>query len=217
MENILVTGSSGFVGKSLLKVLSGNVRVLSRQNQTNVETIICDFENQSIPKNSFVGIDTVYHLAGLAHDMRETDDLRGLYKKLNVDVTVRLAELAVENGVKRFVFVSSVKAGGISVNKEPADETFQSIPDGIYGQTKRDAELKLLEIGRASDMKVSIIRPALVYGPDVKGHLHLMLSAIKSGWFPPLPETGNRRSMIHVDDLVPVSYTHLTLPTIYSV
>jgi len=97
--------------------------------------------------------------------------------------------LAVVAGVKWFVFVSSVKAG-----VDP--------PEGVYGQTKREAELKILEIGQQSGVHVSIIRPSLVYGPDVKGNLALMQRGIRQGWFPPLPETGNRRSMIHVDDLV---------------
>ena len=64
------------------------------------------------------------------------------------------------------------------------------------------AELNLLEIGRQSGMHVSIVRPSLVYGPKVKGNLALMQAGVKKGWFPPLPEIGNRRSMIHVDDLV---------------
>jgi nucleoside-diphosphate-sugar epimerase len=72
----------------------------------------------------------------------------------------------------------------------------------VYGQTKREAELKLLDIGRQSDMHVSIVRPSLVYGPGLKGNLRMMLSGIEKGWFPPLPEVGNRRSMIHVDALV---------------
>ena len=76
------------------------------------------------------------------------------------------------------------------------------MPDGIYGETKREAELRLLEITQQSNMHVAIVRPALVYGPKVKGNLQLMCSGIEKGWFPPLPETGNRRSMIHVDDLV---------------
>jgi len=82
------------------------------------------------------------------------------------------------------------------------DEQLNKITKDVYGKTKREAELKLLEIGKESDMHVSIVRPSLVYGPNVKGNLQLMLSGIKAGWFPPLPETGNRRSMIHVDDLV---------------
>jgi len=73
---------------------------------------------------------------------------------------------------------------------------------GVYGQTKREAELKLLEIARQSSMRVSIVRTSLVYGVNDKGNLALMLRGVEQGWFPPLPETNNRRSMIHVDDLV---------------
>ena len=72
----------------------------------------------------------------------------------------------------------------------------------MYGKTKREAELKILEMGRQSEMHVSIIRPSLVYGAGAKGNLALMLRGIEKGWVPLLPETGNRRSMIHVDDLV---------------
>ena len=74
--------------------------------------------------------------------------------------------------------------------------------DNIYGQTKREAEIKLLNIGRNSNMHVSIIRPSLVYGPNAKGNLRLMLSNINKGLFPPIPDTQNRKSMIHVNDLV---------------
>jgi len=98
--------------------------------------------------------------------------------------------------------VSSVKAGGVSKQGKCATEKSLSEPDGVYGKTKREAELKVLEVGRKSDMHVSILRPALIYGPKVKGNLQLMMQGIKKGWFPPLPEIGNRRSMIHVDDIV---------------
>ena len=113
-----------------------------------------------------------------------------------------MAQKAVDNGVKFFVFVSSSKAGGNPIPGKCANEMDQTEPEGIYGKTKREAELRLLEIGRKSGMHVSIVRPALIYGPNMKGNLRLMLSSIKKGLFPPLPETGNRRSMIHVDDLV---------------
>ena len=73
---------------------------------------------------------------------------------------------------------------------------------GVYGQTKREAELKLLEIARQSSMRVSIVRTSLVYGVNDKGNLALMRRGIQQGGFPPLPETGNKRSMIHGDDLV---------------
>jgi len=133
--------------------------------------------------------------------MRDASEIEDLYQKVNTNATVMLAKLAVSSGVKRFVFISSVKAGGISTQRVCASEKDHGgDPEGIYGKTKREAELKLLKIGEESGMHVSIIRPSLVYGPNVKGNLQLILSG--KGWFPPLPETNNKRSMIHVDDLV---------------
>ena len=205
MTKYLVTGSTGFIGSRLLGLLStmeSNVRLLARSKANNYETIVCNLGQDRIPEYALESIDTVFHLAGLAHDIQNPSKVKNLYRTINVDATVELARLAVESGVKRFVFISSVKAGGLPLSEHCASESEQGNPEGVYGKTKRDAELKLLKIGKESGMHVSIVRPSLVYGPDVKGNLQLMLSSIKDGWFPPLPETGNQRSMIHVDDLV---------------
>ena len=205
MNNVFVTGASGFVGKRLLFALSDKnvfLRLLSRKKKADFETVVCDLQSEKIPDDALDGIDTIFHLAGFAHDMRDAPVVKQLYQSINVDATVRLAKLAAASGVKRFVFVSSVKAGGLSLAGKCMTQSDQNTPDGIYGHTKREAELALLEIGKKTDMHVSIIRPALVYGPGVNGNLRKMLLAVKRGWFPPLPETGNRRSMIHVDDLV---------------
>jgi nucleoside-diphosphate-sugar epimerase len=205
--NILLTGGTGFIGQRLLQyltILEHSVHILSRGHVKNYRTTYCDFVKDTIPEELFSSnsIDTVFHLAGFAHDMRDASKFADLYYKVNVSATVQLAELAAKAGVKRFVFVSSVKAGGIVTFKKCMNENDQSDLEGVYGETKREAELRLLEIGKESGMHVSIIRPSLVYGPNVKGNLQLMLSGIKKGWFPPLPETNNKRSMIHVDDLV---------------
>jgi UDP-glucose 4-epimerase len=202
MKNILISGATGFIGQRLVGAVDANIRVLSREKQPDDETVVCDFEKEDIPKSALELIDTVFHIAGFAHDMRNAGEIEDLYQKVNVNATVQLAEFAVKSNIKRFIFVSSVKAGGGSTFGVCASEKDQGDPEGIYGKTKREAELKLLKIGKESGMHVSIIRPSLVYGPNVKGNLQLMLSGIKSGWFPPLPETGNKRSMIHVDDLV---------------
>ena len=204
MDNILVTGGTGFVGQRLVVALQKKqvyVRLLSR-NKQNKDTIICDLKVDHIPNDALIGVDTVFHLAGFAHDLRDATKIEDLYYRLNVDATVQLAHLAVNSGVKRFVFVSSVKAGGNPPLGICTNEKDQKNTEDVYGKTKREAELKLLEMGKESGMHVSIVRPSLVYGPNVKGNLRLMLSGIGKGWFPPLPETGNRRSMIHVDDLV---------------
>ena len=205
MTNLLITGATGFVGSKLLKLLETSdykICVISRQQHPDYETIVCDLGQKQIPTSAIVSVDTVFHLAGFAHDLRDASKVEHLYRAINVNATVQLAELAAQQGVQRFVFISSVKAGGGAIVGRCMTEEDQGEPEGIYGRTKREAELKLLEIGRQSCMHVSIVRPSLVYGPGVKGNLAIMRSWIEKGWLPPLPETGNHRSMIHVDDLV---------------
>jgi nucleoside-diphosphate-sugar epimerase len=205
MSRVLVTGGGGFVGKRLVKRLTEDgflVKILSREIQLHHETVICDLQSDIIPDSALEGVDTVFHLAGFAHDIRDEKEVEDLYYRVNVDATVQLANLAVKSNVKKFVFVSSVKAGGVLDSRNCVDESEKGKSEGVYGETKRQAELALLKVYKESNMHVSIIRPSLVYGPNIKGNLKSMLLGIKQGWFPPLPETGNRRSMIHVDDLV---------------
>lgn len=205
MTKCLVTGSTGFVGSRLLGLLNTlecDIQLLARSKVNNYETVVCNLGQDRIPEYALESIDTVFHLAGFAHDMQDPSKMINQYRTVNVEATVDLARLAVESGVKRFVFVSSVKAGGLPLSEHCVSENYQGDPEGIYGKTKRKAELQLLKIGKESGMHVSIVRPSLVYGPGVKGNLKLMLMGVKKSWFPPLPETENRRSMIHVDDLV---------------
>ena len=201
---VLITGSTGFIGKRLVNKLQSSghqLRVISRNPVSGIETFIADLKGPGIPSEALSGVDTIFHLAGYAHDLSEAAKMREIYYAVNVDSTFRLAELAIQNKVKRFIFVSSVKAGGPPIAGHCISEEEQGEPEGVYGKTKREAELKLLKVA-SKHMHVSIVRPSLVYGPNAKGNLRLMLSGIKKGWFPPLPEIVNRRSMIHVDDLV---------------
>ena len=199
---VFLTGASGFVGRKLLSAINTkktSLRVLSRNKQPGIETVVCDLQSEDIPDDALTGINTVFHLAGIAHDSTKQDSQ---YHTVNVRSTVQLAELAAISGVERFVFVSSVKAGGNLLTGSCMTESDQGKPEGVYGRTKREAELKLLAIGRQTGMHVSIVRSSLVYGPSMKGNLHAMLLGIEKGWFPPLPMIENRRSMVHVDDLV---------------
>jgi len=205
MTKHLVTGSTGFIGSrllGLLKTIECDVRLIARSKVDNYETVVCNLGQDRVPGNTFESINTVFHLAGFAHDMKDPSKVKDLYHAVNVEATVELVRLAAESDVKRFVFVSSIKAGGLPLSDHCATEGEQNDPEGVYGKTKRRAELKLLKVGKESGIHVSIIRPSLVYGPNVKGNLQLMLSGIEKNWFPPLPETNNKRSMIHVDDLV---------------
>ncbi len=203
--NILVTGATGFIGKRVVSLSekTGHVtRVLTRRPFPGKDTVICDLLHEEIPPEALSGIETVIHLAGYAHNPPSDKRIHiEKYRALNVNAALRLAQLASENGVKRFVFVSSVKAGGKPLPGECMDEKDQTKPEGIYALTKREAEKGLLNFGRDSGLEIVIVRPSLVYGPTMKGYLQQMLRGIAQGWFPPLPETGNRRSLIHVDDL----------------
>jgi len=205
MLNVLVTGATGFVGQHLIECLKLDgykIKAIARKLIPGVDTVICDFLKDDIPDNALKGIDIVFHLAGYAHDLKSESGIEQTYQKINVNVTADLLSLSAKHNVKKFIFVSSVKAGGNPVRGECAAEKDQNDPAGIYGKTKLEAELKVLEAGRKSDIHVSILRPALIYGPKVKGNLQLMMQGIKKGWFPPLPDVGNKRSMIHVDDVV---------------
>lgn len=205
-KTYLVTGGNGFIGLRLCNAIlaSGsnlNLIVRKRLEGVNCRQFIFDLDSDDIDREAFAGVDTIFHLVGYAHDLRKKNNLIR-YQQINVDLTIKIAELAVENKVKNIVFISSVKAGGNKNFFKCMSETDQEEPLGYYGKTKRAAELELLKIGRENNICISIIRPSLVYGPGMKGNLQLMLSSIKKGWLPPLPEIGNKKSMIHVDDLV---------------
>jgi UDP-glucose 4-epimerase len=211
MTKTLITGANGFIGSRLCSKLSlsgRNIKKLVRTSNINDssehEQLECDLGRDPLPKDIFEDVESVFHLVGVTHDINNNSISENTYYDVNVLATEKLALSAVKNGVKRFIYVSSVKAGGSPVHGKCMAEDNQEKPEGIYGETKRQAEIKLLEIGANSGMHVSIIRPALVYGPEVKGNLRKMLHWIEKGWFPPLPEIGNRRSMIHVEDLVDI-------------
>ena len=202
---VLVTGASGFVGRRLYRFLVKKnipIRVVLREKDIAFEEVVfCNFEKEVLSFGAFRDVETVFHLAGCAHDINSKRNI-DIYKKINTETTVKIAEMAAANQVKSFVFVSSVKAGGSPTQGKIISETDQGEPEGIYGVTKRDAELKLLDMGYQSKMHISIVRSTLVYGPGLKGNLLQMHKAIAEGFFPPLPFIDNSRSLIHVDDLV---------------
>ena len=201
----LVTGTTGFIGSQLVKTLENNgysLRVLSRNDNSDYDTVICDFGSERIPESALDSIDIVFHLAGYTHDLVSDPIKDKIYYDVNVKATVDLIKIAVKKRVRKFIYISSVKAGGMLDKSRCMTENDQGTPNDIYGATKREAEIELLRIGKNHDIDVSILRPALVYGVKMKGNLAIMMNSIKSGWFPPLPETHNKRSMICINDLI---------------
>jgi nucleoside-diphosphate-sugar epimerase len=202
----LVTGATGFIGQRLclrLRQEGHTVRVLVRGEAQGPwdEAHVCVLGRDRVAADVLAGVDTVYHLAGVVHAMAAADVDQSLYHTVNVVASESLAALAADAGVKQFIYFSSVKAVA-DPGDECVDESWQRPPHDPYGQSKREAEKRLFAIGRDRGMQVTVLRPALVYGPAVKGNLWRMLRAIDAGRFPPLPDTGNQRSMVCVDDLV---------------
>jgi nucleoside-diphosphate-sugar epimerase len=151
-----------------------------------------DLAHEDLPKGAFEGASAVFHFAGKAHAVTERHGDEDEYIRVNVHGTRRVLEAAEVALVPRVVFASSVKAMG--------EGDGGSEPATPYGRSKRDAEELVLR--GAFVVEPVVVRPALVYGPGVEGNLGGMLRAVASGRFPPPPRLENRRSMIHVDDVV---------------
>ena len=110
--NIFITGVTGFIGQKLAIAIRRPIKVLSRVKHPIYDSVVCNLGKNPIPDSALEGVDTVFHLAGFSHDFRDADKILNLYRQVNVDATIELARLAVRNSVKKFIFVSSVKAGG---------------------------------------------------------------------------------------------------------
>lgn len=202
--SILVTGASGFIGRALcseLRAQNKHIRAGMRQPTVGPwdEAVIFDLSTDAIPEEILTGIDTVFHLAGKAHALAETQQDEHQYFHINTEGTRKLLSAGKKAGVKHFIFVSSVKAmdeGGAKMS----DETDECHPITPYGKSKLAAERLVLK-GDYVPAPV-VLRLTMVYGGTQKGNLPRMIEAIAKGRFPPLPEFRNRRSMVHVDDVV---------------
>ncbi|HMV64052.1 MAG TPA: NAD-dependent epimerase/dehydratase family protein [Rhodocyclaceae bacterium] len=202
---ILVTGGRGFIGRRLVTALQADgacPRVLTRQTPAAPSEVQGDVTDVTALARACEGVETVFHCAGHAHAFKtHAADEIARHWAVNFEGSVRLIDAAAAAGVRRLVFLSSVKAVGEPGDAQ-ADETWSAAPEGAYGAAKRAAEAALLEAGGRHGLHVVILRPVMVYGAGGRGNLERMARLVRRGCFPPLPETGNRRSVIHVDDVV---------------
>jgi len=205
VDTALVTGATGFVGHALCEKLTGRhvcVRALARHPMKGPweQMIVADIGATSIPGEALQGVDTVFHLAGKVHALTEIGRNESEYQCANVEGTRNVLEAAVNAGVQRFVFVSSVKAGG-ECGDMCLDEAMEDNPETPYGRSKLEAERLVFKYARKHNMHAVVLRLPLVYGPGQKGNLARMLKSVAARRFPPLPEFGNQRSMVHVEDV----------------
>lgn len=225
---ILVTGATGFVGSALVRRLSvdgtlGPIKVAIRRadnadiNQpTSVHSIqVGDLIPTADWTAAFQGVEKVVHLAARVHIMNDTNtDPLAEFRRVNVEGTANLARQAAAAGVRRFVFLSSVKVNGeFTKPNSPFNAADTPAPVDSYGVSKYEAEQALLGIAADTGMEVVIIRPPLVYGPGVKANFETMMRCLDRGI--PLPLAGvteNRRSLVALDNLVDLIVTCLTHP-----
>jgi nucleoside-diphosphate-sugar epimerase len=208
---ILVTGGSGFVGNSLINSLKGDKKVkVAIRNSTyvlpkDVEICYASLSTTQDWSEILNGVSTVVHCAARVHVMNEQSvDSLTIYREINVDGTLHLAKAAILAGVKRFIFISTVKVNGeYTVPNFPFTAEDAPSPQDAYAISKMEAEKKLRILSEKSEMEVVIIRPPLVYGPSVRANFATMVQLVKLGIPLPLGAiTLNRRSLIFVENLV---------------
>lgn len=207
---LLVTGASGFIGRALCARLSGErgieltgtVRSLARTAPPAGRIVMKEIGPDTRWHDVLDSVEVVVHTAARVHVKNGAGDLSG-YRRVNVDGTLNLARQAAASGVRRFVFLSSVKVNGD--NTQPG-EAFRAedrpAPADAYGRSKHEAEVGLSRLSGEHGMEVVTIRPPLVYGPGVRANFLTLLRWVHRGYPLPFARVSNARSLIALDNLV---------------
>lgn len=187
MKNVLVTGKDSYIGMSVESWL------MKENDKYKVDTV--DMIDGSWKEKDFSPYDVVFHVAGIAH-VKETKENRDLYYKVNRDLAFETAKKAKEEGVKQFIFLSSMSVYGI--DNGVIDEETPINPKNNYGKSKMQGE-ELIKPLDDDNFKVAILRPPMIYGKRCKGNYQRLASFAKKS--PVFPKIQNQRSMLHIDNL----------------
>ncbi len=218
MSKIVITGATGFVGLPLCRALEtkghtilGIARSRGKKGQTPLVALNIDTNTEW--DELLANTQTVIHLAARVHIMNDTasDPLQS-FREINTTATLRLAVAAANAGVRRFIFLSSIKVNGEFTTNQPFNEHSPAAPVDPYGISKHEAEEGLRKIAAVTSMEVVIIRPPLIYGPGVKANFLRLLSAAVRGIPLPLAGIKNRRSLVALDNLVDFIITCIDHP-----
>ena len=216
---VLLTGSNGFLGQYLSQFLAekgDSVLAHTRKAQTfdhpNIHNINFDL-NDNLDNIDLNQVEVIIHCAGRAHVMNETaiSPLEA-YRQTNVQGTLNLAQKAVQSGVKRFIYLSSIKVNGEQTAAQPFKPSDTVNTDDPYGLSKYEAEQALLELSKKTGLEVVIIRPVLIYGPNVKANFKSMVNLASKKIPLPIGCLDNKRSMVSVYNLADLIHTCMTHP-----
>ena len=193
MKKLLITGAGSYVGESVRKY------ILAKDSSYQIDAV--DTMGDNWKKADYSQYDVVFHVAGIAH-VNAAPKMEPLYYKVNRDLTIEIARHAQEAGVKQFIFMSSqiVFHESQSLKTEMLTAETKPNPNGFYGDSKLQAEegLKALR-AEGGEMKICILRPCMIYGPNAKGNFpRLAKLACKT---PIFPAWHNKRSMLYIDNL----------------
>lgn len=221
-QTVLVTGATGFVGKALCAQLAGlgfGVRAAVRRSGAAAgmrvdEVLVGALDAQTDWSAAVAGVGAVVHLAARVHVMDDqASDPLAEFRRVNVQGTLRLAQQAAQAGVRRFVYISSIKALGEATQPgHPFTEDSPTHPSDAYGISKLEAEQGLRDLAAKTGLEVVIVRPPLVYGPGVKANFAALMRAVQRGVPLPLGAVHNARSLVGLSNLVDFIATCLTHP-----
>jgi len=219
---VLVTGATGFVGGQLLQQLASNpgfqLRAAVRNKTENLPAGVSIYRVGNIDTDTdwheaLADCKTVIHTAARAHIMNDSaQDPLVEFRRVNVEGTLNLARQAMDAGVKRFIFISSIKVNGEGESNRVYRFDDPAAPEDDYGLSKWEAEQGLKALCSESSMELVVIRPSLIYGPGVKGNLALLAKAIDKGLPLPLGAIKNQRDMLSLNNLIDLIKTCIEHP-----
>jgi len=219
---ILLTGGTGFVGSELLKSLAktgyyqivlSERRIVGEASSYKQPVFVGDIGSTTEWSQAIENVDVVLHTAARAHIMKDSvQSSLAEFRRVNVDGTLNLARQAIEAGVKRFIFISSIKVNGEGEANRIYRFDDAAAPEDDYGLSKWEAEQGLKALCSESSMELVVIRPPLIYGPGVKGNLALLAKAIDKGLPLPLDSIKNQRDMLGLNNLIDLIKTCIEHP-----
>jgi UDP-glucose 4-epimerase len=220
MTRVLVTGATGFVGRVLCELLVDKgyvVRAALRADQALPQhiaekAVVGDIGGTTNWEAALTGVELVVHAAARAHLLDDCHAGPQLYFETNGNGTHRLAHEAAQAGVRRLVYVSSVKVNGERCTERAFGPLDAPAPQDAYGSSKWGGESLLTKVAAHSSMSAAIVRPPLVYGPGVRANFLRLLSWVDSGWPLPFGAVRNRRSLVSVWNLCDLLVRLLTHP-----